>query len=98
MKRRRKKKAPVKKIKTTDLVLIVLGVATFLFTVKMIALFESCGAIPDTLVERYFTTVVGECGIMGVITAVKVRHPDGTNDKTGVLPDEDLSGGDDGQG
>lgn len=59
---------------TMDVILIVLGIATLLFTLKMIQIFERYGAIPDTLVERYFTTVVGEAGIMGVISAFKIKY------------------------
>ncbi len=84
-----------KKFKTMDLILIVLGVATLLFTLKMISLFETYGSIPDTLVERYFTTVVGEAGFMGLITVFKIwsaKHEflkkDKDEKKSGTDPDE----------
>ena len=60
-----------KERKTLNVVLIAIGLTTLVFIAAMIWLFVRYQAIPDTLVERYFTCVVGELGVMGVIQVVK---------------------------
>lgn len=60
-----------KGVKTLTIVLIILGITTILFTVSMIVLFYKFQSIPDTLCERFFTCVVGELGIAGLIQVVK---------------------------
>lgn len=60
-----------KGIKTLSIVLIILGVTTILFTASMILLFYKFQSIPDTLCERFFTCVVGELGIAGLIQIAK---------------------------
>ncbi len=60
-----------KERKTFNVVLIAIGLTTLVFITAMVWLFVRYQAIPDTLVERYFTCVVGELGVMGVIQMVK---------------------------
>jgi hypothetical protein len=38
---------------------------------SMIALFCIYQSIPDTLCERFYTVVVGECGVAGIIQIIK---------------------------
>lgn len=61
-----------KTIKALDLILIIVGVSTFAFTIIMLMFFYLFQAIPDTLCERFFTVIVGELGITGVIKIVKI--------------------------
>lgn len=64
------------KMKTMDLILIIVGVLLIAFTVVMIITFWRYAMIPDTLVTCFFGTIAGECGIMGWIKTAKVRHED----------------------
>jgi hypothetical protein len=61
-------------IKTMDLILILIGIFLVIFTIYMIFLFREYGAIPDTLVACVFTSLAGECGIMGWIKTSKDRN------------------------
>lgn len=61
-----------KTIKALDLILIIVGISTFVFTIVMLIFFYLFQAIPDVLCERFFTVIVGELGITGVIKIVKI--------------------------
>lgn len=61
-------------IHTMDIILIIIAVALFVFTVKMIKLFEQTGTIPDTLVTCVFSALGGECGAMAWIKTAKERR------------------------
>lgn len=62
------------KIGTMNLVLIILGIASFLFILKMIQLYETYMAVPDTLITCFFAAVGGEAGILGWIKNTKTRN------------------------
>lgn len=62
------------KIGAMDVILIIVGIALFAFTLKMIDVFEKQGAVPDTLITCFFATLGGECGIMGWIKTNKDRN------------------------
>lgn len=70
MKRRHQKRG----FGTMDVILIVIAVALFAFTMKMIAVFEQTGMIPDTLVTCVFAALGGECGAMAWIKTTKERQ------------------------
>lgn len=74
MQGKRAKKKPPKKIKTMDVILVIVGIMLFSFTVTMIKTFRDYGAIPDTLVTCVFAALGGECGIMGWIKTTKDRN------------------------
>lgn len=57
-----------------DVILIIVGIALFAFTVKMIEVFEENGAVPDTLITGVYALLGGECGIMGWIKTTKERN------------------------
>lgn len=57
-----------------NIILIVVAIMLVLFTVKMIAIFEQTGAVPDVLVTCVFAALGGECGIMGWIKTTKDRN------------------------
>ena len=61
-------------MKTSNLVLTLIGILTVIFTIEMIYIFRTQYSIPDTLVTCWFTSVVGECGVLGWIKTSKVRH------------------------
>ena len=63
-----------KKLKTMDLILIILGVFGFAFIVIMIILYILTGGIPDTLCTCVFAALFGECGVMGWIKTTKERR------------------------
>lgn len=57
-----------------DVVLIVVGISLFAFTIAMVKIYQECGGVPDTLVTCVFATLGGECGIMGWIKTTKERN------------------------
>jgi len=71
--KRAAKKLKGKHIPVMNVVLVVLGVAIFFFTRKMILLFEEHGAVPDTLIISFFGACGLEGGIMGWIKTRKER-------------------------
>lgn len=62
------------KISTSDLVLVIMGVSILLFVLKMIQLFETYMAVPDTLITCFFAVCGGEAGILGWIKNTKTRN------------------------
>lgn len=68
-----KSKEP-RRIKTMDIILVIIAVALLAFTIEMIRIFEETGMIPDTLVTCVFAALGGECGIMGWIKTAKDRN------------------------
>ena len=75
-KRRKRKRAARKKLKTMDIILVVMAVLLVAFTLKMILVFEQTGAIPDTLCTCVFAALGGECGVMGWIKTTKDKLTD----------------------
>ena len=75
-KRRKRKSATRKKLKTMDIILVVTAVLLVAFTLKMILVFEQTGAIPDTLCTCVFAALGGECGVMGWIKTTKDKLTD----------------------
>lgn len=59
-----------------NLILIIVGISLFVFTVVMILIFIKYGSIPDTLVTSVFAALGGECGVMGWIKTNKDRNRD----------------------
>ena len=59
-----------------DIILIIVGISLFAFTVVMILIFIKYGSIPDTLVTSVFAALGSECGIMGWIKTNKDRNRD----------------------
>lgn len=57
-----------------NIILVIVGVSLFAFTLAMIQLFREYGAVPDTLVTCVFAALGGECGIMGWIKTSKDRR------------------------
>lgn len=62
------------KKKTMDMILIIVGIATLIFTIAMIWIYLLTGGIPDTLVTCFFVACTGECGFMGWIKTAKARY------------------------
>lgn len=73
--KRTKKKKSIG-IGVMDIILIIVGVALFSFTVCMIKVYTIYGSIPDTLVTCVFAALGGECGIMGWIKTTKDKRTD----------------------
>lgn len=65
-----------KKLRTMDVILIIVAVALVVFTLEMIAIFKETGAIPDTLCTCVFAALGGECGAMAWIKTTKERKTD----------------------
>ena len=64
----------LKQKKTMDIILVVVGITTLIFTITMIWIYLITGGIPDTLCTCFFVACTGECGFMGWIKAAKVRY------------------------
>ena len=75
-KRERAKAGKKVKIRTMDVILVVVGVALLVFTIVMIRVYRETGAVPDTLVTCVFAALGGECGVMGWIKTTKERRQD----------------------
>ena len=65
-----------KSVGIMNIILLIVGIFLFVFTVYMIRLFEEYGSIPDTLCTCVYGALAGECGIMGWIKTSKERHRD----------------------
>ena len=72
--RRKRSARNKKKIGAMDVILVIVGISLFAFTVAMIHIFQKYGAVPDTLVTCVYATLGGECGIMGWIKTTKNRN------------------------
>ena len=71
------KQTVLDRVGTMNLILFILGVALVWFTVTMIDLFKTCGAVPDTLINCVFLICGGECGVMGWIKTNKEKYREG---------------------
>ena len=71
-----KKNTQKKKIRTMDVILVIIAVALVAFTLEMIAIFKETGMIPDTLCTCVFAALGGECGAMAWIKTCKERRQD----------------------
>ena len=65
-----------KKIRTMDVILVVIAVALCAFTLEMIEIFRETGMVPDTLCTCVFAALGGECGAMAWIKTSKDRVQD----------------------
>ena len=61
------------KVKTSKLVLLILGLLLVAFVVKMIQLYETTGGIPDTLVSCVLGGGLAELALTAWITVSKVK-------------------------
>lgn len=61
------------KVKTSKLVLLILGCLLVAFVVKMIDLYEKTGGIPDTLVSCVLGGGLAELALTAWITVSKVK-------------------------
>lgn len=64
------------KARTMDMILLIIAVALFAFTLEMLNLYRETGAIPDTLCTCVFGALAGECGAMAWIKTNKDRRTD----------------------
>ncbi len=64
------------KIRTMDVILVIIAVALAAFTREMISIYRETGGIPDTLVTCFFAALGGECGAMAWIKNTKERQQD----------------------
>lgn len=62
-----------KKISTSKIVLVLLGVLVIIFTIAMIYLYVLYQSVPDTLITCFFAATVGEFGALGWIKTSKIK-------------------------
>ena len=67
------------KLKTSTMVLVILGALLIAFVVKMINLYETTGGVPDTLVSCVLGGGLAELALTAWITVTKVKKG-GTED------------------
>lgn len=60
-----------KALDTSKKILIIIGVTTLVFMIIWTAIFCLVGSVPDVLIERYFTCVLGEGGCLMIIKVIK---------------------------
>lgn len=65
-----------RKVRTLDVVLVVMAAFLLVFIVVMLWLYYRTGGIPDTLCTCVFAISGGECGVMGWIKTTKERFRD----------------------
>lgn len=65
-----------KKLRTMDVILLLVAVALVAFTLEMLEIYRETGAIPDTLCTCVFAALGGECGAMAWIKTTKERRTD----------------------
>lgn len=70
------KKNIFERIGVMNLALLFVAVSVVVFTVVMIDLFKTYGAIPDTLCVSVFGVLGGECGALAWIKNTKEKHRD----------------------
>lgn len=63
-----------KKMKTSNVVLIVIAIILILFTITNLILFAKIGAVPDVLITSVFAACLGEFSVLGVIKTSKIKH------------------------
>ena len=61
------------KVKTSKIILLVLGILLIAFVLKMINLYETTGGIPDTLVSCVLGGGLAELALTAWITVSKVK-------------------------
>ncbi len=61
------------KIKTSKLILLIMGVLLVAFVLKMIRLYETTGGVPDTLVSCVLGGGLAELALTAWITVSKVK-------------------------
>lgn len=62
------------KVKTSKIILLVLGILLIAFVLKMINLYETTGGVPDTLVSCVLGGGLAELALTAWITVSKVKH------------------------
>ncbi len=70
----------MKKVRTMDVVLVIIAVFVLFFVGLMIWLYCQTGGIPDTLCTCVFAICGGECGVMGWIKTTKEKKQIGSLD------------------
>ena len=63
-----------KKVKTANIVLIVVSVTLIVFTMYMCYLFKQYGSVPDTLITCVFAVCGTECGALAWIRTAKEKY------------------------
>lgn len=71
-----KRKNPISRLGTMNLILILIAAYVFWFTNRMIGIYEVTSGIPDTLVQCVFALLGGECGAMAWIRTTKDKQQD----------------------
>lgn len=65
-----------KKIKTSNIVLIVIAIMLIIFTTVMIYCFLKIGSCPDILITSVFAACLGELGFLSHIKTTKQKYRD----------------------
>lgn len=79
----RKRKTKQGKIRTSDVVLVIMTILLILFTIRVLNIVETTGVEPGILIGSVFGAALGEAGILGWIKNTKTRSDrnNGGNDE-----------------
>lgn len=73
-------------MKTSNKILVVLGLGLLLFTILMIVIFIIKDSVPDTLITCVFAACTGEFSVLGWIKTTKEKHRNNDEQEGGYEP------------
>lgn len=73
-------------MKTSNKILIVLGIGLLIFTILMIVIFFIKDSVPDTLITCVFAACTGEFSVLGWIKTTKEKNKNNDDQEGGIEP------------
>ena len=73
-------------MKTSNKILVVLGLGLLLFTILMIVIFIIKDSVPDTLITCVFAACTGEFSVLGWIKTTKEKNKNNDEQEGGFEP------------
>lgn len=73
-------------MKTSNKILIVLGIGLLIFTILMIVIFFIKDSVPDTLITCVFAACTGEFSVLGWIKTTKEKNKNNDEQEGGFEP------------
>lgn len=71
-------------MKTSNKILIVLGIGLLIFTILMIVIFFIKDSVPDTLITCVFAACTGEFSVLGWIKTTKEKNKNNDDQEGGI--------------
>jgi len=73
-------------MKTSNKILMVLGIGLLIFTILMIVIFFIKDSVPDTLITCVFAACTGEFSVLGWIKTTKEKNKNNDDQEGGIEP------------